>query len=60
MKHFTAAFDKPQALISEEALAERNAVTAGDGQIIGLSPKSECSSGELQICYKKFFRFYFI
>lgn len=55
MEHFTAAFDKPQALISEEALAERNAATAGDRQVIELSPKIECSSGELQICLQKFF-----
>lgn len=51
MKHFIAAFGKPQALISEEALAERNAATAGSKQIIELSPKLECSSGELQLAY---------
>lgn len=43
MKHFAAAFGKPQALISEEALAEKNA----DGHIIELSPKFEGSSGGL-------------
>ncbi|KAL5074288.1 hypothetical protein RYX36_013272 [Vicia faba] len=44
--HYLDSFDKSQALISEEALAERNAATAGDQQIIGLSPKIECSSAK--------------
>jgi hypothetical protein len=54
MKHFTAAFDKPQALISEEALAERNAATSGNKEIIEPSSKLECSSGELQVRLQKF------
>lgn len=57
MKHFTAAYDKPQALISEEALAERNAATAGNRQIIELSPEYECSSGGLLFCFENLFLF---
>jgi hypothetical protein len=59
VKHFIAAFGKPQALISEEALAERNAATAGSKQIIEMSPKLKCSSCELQDSLQNFFLFYF-
>lgn len=59
MKHFTTAFGKPQALISEEALAERNAATSGNKEIIELSSKLECSSGELQVRLQKKFLFCF-
>lgn len=59
MKHFAAAFGKPQALISEEALAERNAATARNGHIIELSPKFEGSSGGLQ-AHLLFLPIYFI
>ncbi|XP_004501294.1 pleiotropic drug resistance protein 1-like [Cicer arietinum] len=44
--HYLDSYDKPQALISEEALAERNAATAGNRQIIELSPEYECSSAK--------------
>ncbi|MCH84895.1 pleiotropic drug resistance protein 1-like, partial [Trifolium medium] len=42
--HYLDSFGKPQALISEEALAERNAATSENKQIIELSSKLECSS----------------
>lgn len=42
--HYLDPFDKPQALISEETLAERNA--AGSGHVIELSPRLEDSSAK--------------
>ncbi|PNY06096.1 pleiotropic drug resistance protein 1-like [Trifolium pratense] len=44
--HYLDAFGKPQALISEEALAERNAATSGNKEIIELSSKLECSTAK--------------
>ncbi|CAL0325202.1 unnamed protein product [Lupinus luteus] len=47
LDQFAAAFDKPQALISEETLAERNAVRKD--HIIELSSTYKGSSGGIQI-----------
>ncbi|KAK2446080.1 pleiotropic drug resistance protein [Trifolium repens] len=44
--HYLDAFGKPQALISEEALAERNAATSGNKEIIEPSSKLEFSSAK--------------